>query len=638
MRIPQLLVPLAGLALVSASLAGAGPAPASAAPRTSAVTAGAVTSTAASADVDRGVTHDQNALVPVGASWTEHYFSSPRAGSPTKVELHADVLRPTGLARGVQTPVILSVGPYFSHAGQTGVETTQTGPSQRFADLVTGARLMDRGYTVVLVDLRGYGGSTGCLDWNGPGEQADIKRSVEWAAKQRWSSGKVGTYGKSYDAQTGLWANNLRPKGLAAVVSQEPLWNGYNYYYSNGVARPNNVGTPRAYNGISQIPATAGDTARYAANAAYEQAHPECLSRNLTAGVDNTSPDDAYWRDRDNISAAKGTTTPLFFTQGLTESNTKPEQMQTFLANHTGYEHGWMGPWEHVRGNETDPATGQLLQGRAGFFDEVIRFYDRYLKDERPAVKDPHYAIQGNDGVWRAQASWPGRATPSTVSLGKGRYTDTGPQRAASSTAAPTTAAGRTAAPALEERVRGSGGQMDRQVRSRLEGVPQPESERGRAATAPSAYLVFSKPIPRATRLTATPQVRLQTSGTGDVAVRLWEVDPATKRATLINENVARLQKGQTAFELKSMDWELAAGHQLAVSIGTIASGYWSPQPSGQVVKVKGAFLALDSQSPRHDKPTQGSRSAFLDDYLTDNSTTLASVPGGTFTLKAPKK
>ena len=636
MRKSRSLAPLAGLALVSASLVGVGAAPASAAPPAP-TTADAATAGAASADVDHGVTHDQNALVPVGASWTEHYFSSPQADSPTKVQLHADVLRPTGLRKGSQTPVILSVGPYFSHAGQTGVETDQTGPSQRFADLIDGAKLMDRGYTVVLVDLRGYGGSTGCLDWNGPGEQADIKRSVEWAAAQKWSSGKVGTYGKSYDAQTGLWANNLRPKGLAAVVSQEPLWNGYNYYYSNGVARPNNTGTPRAYNGIAQIPATAGDTDQYKANAVYEKAHPECLSRNLTAGTDNTSPDDAYWRDRDNISAAKGTTTPLFFTQGFTESNTKPEQMETFLANHKGYEHGWMGPWEHVRGNETDPKTGQLLQGRAGFFDEVIRFYDKNLKDEKPSVKDPRFAIQGNDGVWRAQASWPGRSTPSTVSLGKGRYTDSGPQRATSPAAAQSTASGTTTAPALEQKVDSSGGQMDRQVRSRLESAPQASTRKAAAAAAPSTYLVFSRPIARATRLTATPKVRLQTSGTGDVAVRLWEVDPATMKATLINENVARLEKGKTTFELKSMDWKLAAGHQLAVSIGTIASGYWRPEPSQQVVTVKGAYLELDSQSPSHDKPTQGNKSAFLDDYLKNNSTTLASVPGGTFTLKAPK-
>ena len=36
---------------------------------------------------------------------------------------------------------------------------------------------MERGYTFVMVDLRGFGGSTGCLDWGGPGEQADVVKA-----------------------------------------------------------------------------------------------------------------------------------------------------------------------------------------------------------------------------------------------------------------------------------------------------------------------------------------------------------------------------------------------------------------------------------------------------------------------------
>jgi putative CocE/NonD family hydrolase len=636
MAVPRLFPSLATLALITTtSLMTAGAVPAAATPVATRTGAGVSTSLplkskqARVAAVEPGVTHDQNPLVPVGASWTEHYFSSPQAGSPTKVELHADVLRPTTVARNAQTPVIVSVGPYFSHAGQTGPETTATGPSQRFADLIEGARLMDRGYTVVLVDLRGYGGSTGCLDWNGPGEQADIKRSVEWAAAQKWSNGKVGTYGKSYDAQTGLWANNLRPKGLEAVVAQEPLWNGYNYYYSNGVARPNNVYTPDAYNSIAQIPGTPGDSARYKANAAYETTHPECLSANSTAGIDNTSPDDEYWRDRDNVGRAKGTTTPLFFTQGFTESNTKPEQMEEFLANHKGPERGWLGPWEHVRGNEVDPATGRLLMGRAGFFSEVVRFYDKHLKGKRPSVKDPNFAIQGSDGKWRAQRTWPGRATPSTVSLKKGTYVDSG--------ALPTSKVS-----AAQQKVQSSGGDMDRQVSSRLlrqQGQRSASNSPALAAATASTYLTFSKPVARTTRLTATPRIQLQTKGRGDVMVRLWDVTSATKKAVLINENVARLTGRETTFDLKSMDWKLAAGHRLAVSIGTIdPSGYWSPQPSGTTVKVQGAFLSLDTQSPRRDVSTQGEKSAFLDGYIANNTVALAAVPAGTFTVKAPKK
>ena len=48
---------------------------------------------------------------------------------------------------------------------------------------------MERGYTFVMVDLRGFGGSSGCLDWGGPGEQADVVEAVKWAASQPWSTG-----------------------------------------------------------------------------------------------------------------------------------------------------------------------------------------------------------------------------------------------------------------------------------------------------------------------------------------------------------------------------------------------------------------------------------------------------------------
>src|SRR6476660_5949726 len=144
---------------------------------------------------------------PPGSVWSEAYIDEPDG-----TQLHADILRPANLPADAKTPVILSIGPYFNHSGQTGpagpaIEKTSydpvgpsTGPSDRFLDFVEGAQLMQRGYTYVMVDLRGFGGSTGCLDWAGPGEQADVVESVKWLARQSWSTGAVGMYGKSYDA------------------------------------------------------------------------------------------------------------------------------------------------------------------------------------------------------------------------------------------------------------------------------------------------------------------------------------------------------------------------------------------------------------------------------------------------------
>src|SRR5204862_7474388 len=107
-----------------------------------------------------------------------------------------------------------------------------------------------------------------------------------------------------------------------------------------------------------------------------------------------------------------------------------------YLANHTGPERGWLGPWEHVRGNETcasgdgstgcdDSNVGRLKEGRAGWFDEVMRFYGRYLKGEKAAVADPPFAVQTNDGNWRAENQWPpADARGYTTALRNGSYVD----------------------------------------------------------------------------------------------------------------------------------------------------------------------------------------------------------------------
>ena len=111
---------------------------------------------------------------PPGASWHEEYIQEADGTS-----LHVDVLRPADLPADAKTPIILSVGPYFNHSGQVGpagpaedvpfTPVGDAGPSARFYDFVNGANLMQRGYTYVMVDLRGFGGSSGCLDWVGPG-------------------------------------------------------------------------------------------------------------------------------------------------------------------------------------------------------------------------------------------------------------------------------------------------------------------------------------------------------------------------------------------------------------------------------------------------------------------------------------
>ena len=549
--------------------------------------ASAATDAKVSTQADKPITHEENNRVPKGAVWTQHYFPS---SDGSKVELHADVLLPKGLAPGQKVPVMLSVGAYFGHSGGIQLENhKQTGPSTRFTvnDLSEGTNLFERGYALVMVDLRGFGGSTGCSDLIGPGEQADVGAAIDWAAKQPWSTGAVGMYGKSNDAITGLVGNNLGQDALKAVVAQEPIWDLHRNFRSNGVPRTTIVNIANTYNTIATLPQMPDDTARYRANSEYEKTHPECGVQNI-ADYQIADPQSEYWKVRDLAARAKGSDTPLFFTQGLLEWNTEPEGMQEYLDNHQGPERGWLGQWDHVRGNDRTP-DGRLAMGRAGWFEEVISFYDQYLKGIAPTVKYPAYAIQDSTGVWRAQDTWPVVERSASIPLGNGSYIDDGVVADA------------------------------------------------RAKT-PNRFHIWSKPLQKPVRLTGTPRVSFTAEGHGNVMVELYDVAPDGS-AVAFNRQVSLIKPGTTGFDLRSTDWTLAAGHALAVEVGTIQPGFfleedWLDTPSFERITVHGARLELALDDPSDDRPLPGDPAPWLDSYRLGYAAKLS--PGTpTFTLPA---
>ncbi len=171
--------------------------------------------------------------------------------------------------------------PYFDHGGTFGAigaaqgedyePPALRGPSSRFYDLVEGAKLMERGYTFVMVDLRGFGGSTGCLDWGGPGETADVVSAVEWAARSR---GPRARWGCTASLRRRHWPDRRErgAEGLAAVIAQEPVYDLYRYLYGDGVRRLNSVLTPALYDGIAASPGPLLDDPGY--NTSADEQHP----------------------------------------------------------------------------------------------------------------------------------------------------------------------------------------------------------------------------------------------------------------------------------------------------------------------------------------------------------------------------
>lgn len=513
--------------------------------------------------------------VPPGASWSE---ATIRSADGTR--LHADVLRPKGLPADAKTPVIVSVGPYFNRAGETGalggVQGTSydpvgpsKGPSGRFTDFVVGAKLMERGYTYVMVDLRGFGGSGGCLDWVGPGEQADVRAAVEWAAGRPWSTGRVGMYGKSYDAVTGLVGVVSAPRGLSAVVAQEPVYDLYRYLYSDGVRFVNSLGTPLLYDAIAATPGPLLDHVGYTLGGATD---PACLAANYVAQQDRNHGS-AYWRQRDLIARARGARVPLFLTQGFLEDNTKPDGAFAFFDALAGPKRAWFGMWDHVRGNQRNGA-GRLMMGRAGWFDEVGRFFDHHVRDvplrEAPTDRDPAVAVQTSDGSWRAEAAWPpsdSRALRS--SLRSGQYADDG-------------------------------------------------GNRGTGSGAGEGVWTVSPPLAHEARVAGVPRLRLDLGAPlhgANLVADVYDIDAAGS-ATLISRGARLLGgSGQVELETYGTDWVLPAGHRVGVLVTGSNSEWWLHLPTLQRIAVRSASIDLPFLTYRRDARIEGAPAVKLEDY-----------------------
>src|SRR5439155_20978798 len=106
------------------------------------------------------------------------------------------------------------------------------------------------------------------------------------------------------------------------------------------------------------------------------------------------------------------------------EDNTKPDGFADFWGAVAGPKRAWFGRWDNVRGNGTDE-NGGLKMGGAGWFDEVMRFYDLHLKGIQPSIVDPPVAVESSDGHWRAEDAWPpADAGTVTATLRTGSYLD----------------------------------------------------------------------------------------------------------------------------------------------------------------------------------------------------------------------
>ncbi|MFC9966718.1 CocE/NonD family hydrolase [Nocardia ignorata] len=473
--------------------------------------------------------------IEVEFSWTQEYLT---AADGTR--LHADVLRPAGLAADARTPVLLTASPYRAHLAYLSVPRPGGGPSTENLPVEWALRA---GYTYVIVDLRGFGGSNGCPDYGGPGERSDVVAAVEWAASRPWSTGRVGMVGTSYEGWTGMMALAEKPKGLAAVAAFAPVVDPYSYLYMQGTSWKFG-GKPLTEDGvrpadmaggehlaIASTPGHWADSDEYKANAV--QMTQACADSYLGLTM-NHNGSDPGWRERDMVEDLRGNTTPLFLGQGFLDANTRADRViEAWEARGPGEHRAWFGQWGHSDCREKC--------GTPHFAAELYAFLDRHVAGADVEVPGPPVTVGQFDGGWRSEDVWPPVDTRrTTVQLRTGTYVDRGLLPGA-----------------------------DREIWSISDPVTEPVHLAGR----PTASLTLSGP-PEAT-----------------VALELYDIAP-DGRATVMSRGIAPVRT-ETQVRLLWQDARLAVGHRLGVRITDVVDDVWSHTPTNARVTVEAARVEL---------------------------------------------
>jgi putative CocE/NonD family hydrolase len=355
--------------------------------------------------------------------------ASRQAATDEPLNLTKDVAIPMRDATILRADVLLP-----SPSGRFPVLVYRTPYGKQFAlkEYKAFEKAVARGYAVVIQDVRGRYASDG--EFNPyQNEGRDGYDTIEWAARQPWSDGSVGTFGLSYPGAVQWLAAVENPPHLKAMVPAMTFSTPHNFFYSGGVfdgswldwiwlniapdvRRRKNLPGPKTYKEAAESWKSENERIqsflalrdlpdlKQVAPFYYEWlSHPPADSRwdwaelrnkydRVHAAVLNISGwyDEAYGPD--------GATTNF---NGLLAArhNEKDPRTRTII-----------GPWTHGGQEESHSGERDFGPTAAIDYDELIlRWMDHYLRgiDNGIDREKPVRLFVMGANVWRDEDAWP---------------------------------------------------------------------------------------------------------------------------------------------------------------------------------------------------------------------------------------
>lgn len=251
-------------------------------------------------------------------------------------------------------------------------------------DALTHPYFAGHGYAAVRVDMRGNGDSGGLMhDEYARQEQDDALEVIDWLAKQKWCSGKVGMFGISWGGFNALQVAARKPPALKAIITICSTDDRYadDVHYKGGTVLNEMMGwaaTMLAYSSRPPDPKIVGNRWR---KMWMERLENEPF---LVIPWLEHPHRDAYWKHGSVCEDYAAIEAPALIVGGWNDaySNAIPRLMRGMRATRKAI----IGPWAHKYPHFAVP------EPRIGFLQEALRWWDQWLKGQNTGVsRDPEF-------------------------------------------------------------------------------------------------------------------------------------------------------------------------------------------------------------------------------------------------------
>lgn len=261
--------------------------------------------------------------------------------------------------------------------------------------------LLDAGYAVALVNLRGTGESGGCatlfdLDRDG----RDAYAVVEALADEPWSNGRVGMIGISWHAYSQYAAMGAKPPSLAAVAPASSIVDPWLLWTRHGSPIAAGYGVTSTTFWAANVLANAGFASAGGDRSPDHLACPEHAANAVEfARMNDLGDESPFWASRRAFDALGSSDVPVLATNGLLAPAQEGHILQV--------DDLWpvlprgsrllVGQWSHQFPHE---------RGEGRYLSLLLDFFDAHLRDG-PPVDVPPVQYEDRDGTWRAAEAWP---------------------------------------------------------------------------------------------------------------------------------------------------------------------------------------------------------------------------------------